>query len=348
MTDTIAKRKPWMKFYPADWQADEGLRQCGLPARGLWIELIAVMHKSPIYGHLLIAGRKPTDAQIAHSVGSDVRLVAKCLEELEAWEVFSRTPEGVIWSRRMVEDQRKAEADVKNGSGGGNPNLKRGKTAPDKPIPPKGVNPPDNHDGNPGDAGEDKAQRLEARSQSSEEEKNIGLTASPSGKPAEPSTTIHDDRQFDLEAAATLRLSPAPTQLELVSATVHRIPDEPQEAVALWNDAVPAMRGSKVDHLTAERRAALRQRLKECGGIEGWKIALGKIQESDWLSGRVPAKGGRKTFRVGIDFVLRPTEFAKIMEGGWGGNEALEINPQDLTGSDMWAAIAEQTKGGHA
>ncbi len=161
-----SKRKPWMKFYPADWQADEGLRQCGLPARGLWIELIAVMHKSPLYGHLLIAGRPPTKAQIAHSIGSDVRLVTKCLEELEAWGVFSRNAEGVIFSRRMVEDQRKADADAKNGSGGGNPNLKREAGALDNPKPGEGVNPQDNP---PVDAG-DKAQRLEARDQTSEKE----------------------------------------------------------------------------------------------------------------------------------------------------------------------------------
>jgi hypothetical protein len=120
------KRKPWMKFYPADWQADEGLKQCSLASRGLWIEMIAVMHKSVVYGHLLIAGFNPTDAQIAMQVGSDAKTVRACIAELESWGVFSRTDVGVIYSRRMIDDQAREQKNVDDGHGGGNPDIRRG------------------------------------------------------------------------------------------------------------------------------------------------------------------------------------------------------------------------------
>jgi hypothetical protein len=46
--------------------------------------------------------------------------------ELEEHGVFSRTSEGVIYSRRMVRDLAKRQADVENGRKGGNPRLNRG------------------------------------------------------------------------------------------------------------------------------------------------------------------------------------------------------------------------------
>ena len=126
MSTLEAKRKPWMKFFPADWQADEGLRMCSLSARGLWIEMVATMHKSQRFGFLLIAGNSPTPSQIASSVGSDAKVVTAALKELEAWKVFSRDEQGVIFSRRMLRDQDSTEKNTVDGHGGGNPNLRRG------------------------------------------------------------------------------------------------------------------------------------------------------------------------------------------------------------------------------
>jgi hypothetical protein len=159
-----------MKFYPADWQADEGLRQCSLASRGLWIEMIAMMHKSAVYGHLLIAGVAPTEQQIAMAVGADLKSVKAGITELESWRVFSRNDAGVIYSRRMISDAEKAKRDRDNGSGGGNPKLRVVSSQRDN----KGVNPPINHraasEVKPPDNGVDKAQILDARYQKPEEE----------------------------------------------------------------------------------------------------------------------------------------------------------------------------------
>lgn len=148
--------KPWMKWYPADWRSDPKLRMCSLAARGLWADMIALMHEAEPYGHLVIAGTAPSPQQVASLVGAAPREVSALIVQLEAANVFSRTDDGTIYSRRMVRDKAKAEQDRKNGKGGGNPTLIGGgnpnDNQPDKP----GVNPPD------------KAQRLEARSQKPE------------------------------------------------------------------------------------------------------------------------------------------------------------------------------------
>ena len=110
--------KPWMKFHPADWRSDPGLRLCSLAARGLWIECIAIMHRAQPYGHLLINGRPVTDAQLAVSVGAPPEQIPALVRELSSAGVFSRTRKGVIYSRRMTRDEKKAQTARKNGQKG--------------------------------------------------------------------------------------------------------------------------------------------------------------------------------------------------------------------------------------
>lgn len=148
---------PWMKFYPQDWRADERLRLCSLAARGLWIEMLAIMHRSERYGSLLIGNLAPTDEQLAMQVGGPPDLVSSLLGELERAGVFSRTSKGVIYSRRMFRDKKRAETAKKNGKKGGNPKL--GKTKEKL----SSDNPQDNQEIAEGD----KPQKPEARSQSS-------------------------------------------------------------------------------------------------------------------------------------------------------------------------------------
>jgi hypothetical protein len=117
--------KPWMKFYPRDWRADEKLRLCSLGARGLWMELIALMHGSDRYGFLLIGGKPPSPEQIAVQVGAPVDEVVRLLDELRAAGVYSVSTRGVIASRRMQQDAIRSSLARDYGKRGGNPNLRK-------------------------------------------------------------------------------------------------------------------------------------------------------------------------------------------------------------------------------
>lgn len=93
---------PWFKFYPSDWRDDPALRMCSMAARGLWIDMIALMHEATPYGHLLVSSRLPTDTQLAALVGTSSEQITEALGELESAGVFSRTREGVIYSPDMA------------------------------------------------------------------------------------------------------------------------------------------------------------------------------------------------------------------------------------------------------
>ncbi len=102
--------QPWMKFYPRDWRGDQALRVVSLAARGLWMEMLCVMHEASPYGHLLIGDQPVKDDALARIVGASVEEVQALLVELRAAGVTRRTRGGVIYSKRMVEDDKRSKA----------------------------------------------------------------------------------------------------------------------------------------------------------------------------------------------------------------------------------------------
>jgi hypothetical protein len=136
------RRPPWRKWYPQDWRADAPLRMCSFAARGLWIDLLGLMHESTPVGFLLVNGVPPSTRQLAGLLGGTEREIKKLLAELGNANVYSVTgnalpadlekliptglSSGILFSRRMVRDEAKALQDRLNGRGGGNPNLPPG------------------------------------------------------------------------------------------------------------------------------------------------------------------------------------------------------------------------------
>jgi len=102
---------PWIKFYPGDWLSDEALRSCSVEARGLWVDMICLMAKSDIHGHLLIGGKPARAEQIARIVGLLPQRTMELMDELNASGVFSFHQETII-SRRMVKDEQLRKSDA--------------------------------------------------------------------------------------------------------------------------------------------------------------------------------------------------------------------------------------------
>ena len=107
-------KRPFMKFYPADWRSDPTLRVCGPIARCLWLELICLMHEATPTGFLLVAGKAPSIQQVAALTNMTIEDVKAGLAELSENGVFSRNKAGVVYSRRMVRDSKLRESGEKN------------------------------------------------------------------------------------------------------------------------------------------------------------------------------------------------------------------------------------------
>lgn len=99
---------PWIKFYPRDWRGDHALRVVSLAARGLWMEMLCVMHEATPYGHLVVADQPVKVDALARIVGFGVEEVQALLVELSAAGVFRRTRGDVIYSKRMTDDHKRS------------------------------------------------------------------------------------------------------------------------------------------------------------------------------------------------------------------------------------------------
>lgn len=133
--EATAIKRPSYQFYPGDWLQDSALRTCSLAAKGLWIDMNCLMHQGHPYGHLTLRKDGAEDTlcpifpvALARIVGSNEEEVSRLLQELENAGVFSRNADNVIFSRRMVRDEKLREV---RGSGGHkslqNPNVPRSK-----------------------------------------------------------------------------------------------------------------------------------------------------------------------------------------------------------------------------
>lgn len=140
-------KRPATQFYWADHFRDPGIRASSLSARGLWWDMLCMMHEGEPYGYLTVGGAKVSDVQLARMVGETPAITLDLLKELEDNRVFSRTETGVIFCRRMVRDEAKRSLHAEAGKMGGNPKL----TGEDKPQVKVQVKPRDKlTDENPG------------------------------------------------------------------------------------------------------------------------------------------------------------------------------------------------------
>lgn len=110
---------PFIKFYPSDWLGSTKLRGVSLAAKGVWIDLLAIMWECTPRGTLTVNGRALTVQEAAARVHGPTKAVAKAIDELLAQGVAERRPDGTIFSARMVKDAQIHEVRAEAGSKGG-------------------------------------------------------------------------------------------------------------------------------------------------------------------------------------------------------------------------------------
>ena len=98
----------WTKFFWSDWASDPALRICSLAAQGLWMRMLCIAAEADPTGYVTVNGRSLGVTDIARLAGVTETECEPLLAELERNGVFSRTRQGVIYSRRMVRDAKRS------------------------------------------------------------------------------------------------------------------------------------------------------------------------------------------------------------------------------------------------
>jgi hypothetical protein len=99
---------PAILLYDGDWLKDS-VSGCSLSAQGLWLRMMFLGHNSERYGYLCQNGAPIPSESIARRCGCTPEQYTTLLAELDDAGVPSRTPEGIIFSRRMVRDAQERE-----------------------------------------------------------------------------------------------------------------------------------------------------------------------------------------------------------------------------------------------
>lgn len=84
------------------------------------------------------------------------------------------------------------------------------------------------------------------------------------------------------------------------------------EALAAFNRMAAEVGLPEAQGLSRKRRLALKARLRDCGGIVGWRIAMDRVRASPFLRG-----DNDRGWRASLDFLLKAESFAKLMEGAY-------------------------------
>src|SRR5258708_2276608 len=118
-------KRPSFQFYPGDWLNDAALRLCSVAARGLWMDMICLMHQGSEYGYLKVNHKVILNANLTRIVGSTLPEVEGWLAELESAGVYLKDESGCIFSKRMINDERVRQLRACGGKLGGNPSLRK-------------------------------------------------------------------------------------------------------------------------------------------------------------------------------------------------------------------------------
>lgn len=119
-------KRPSYQWYPGDFRRDTAVYSLPFPVRSFWREMLDIMHDGEPYGHLTAGGDPIPPADLARMIGVRPSEAVKWLDILERRHVYSRTPEGVIYCRRMVRDDKTLTARINGGKDAPQPNAKGG------------------------------------------------------------------------------------------------------------------------------------------------------------------------------------------------------------------------------
>lgn len=128
MRNEKSRKLPAFQVYGGDWRKDPGVQSLNYHDRGVWWEILLLMHESDERGVLLLNGKPMPIEALGRLLGLDNQILTTTLTTLLDFGVASKREDGAIYNRRMVRDEQIRQERIKAGYMGGNPNLLKQKS----------------------------------------------------------------------------------------------------------------------------------------------------------------------------------------------------------------------------
>jgi DNA-binding transcriptional regulator YhcF (GntR family) len=101
-----SSKLPAIQFYPGDWWKDTGVKSLSHHDKGVWFEMLLLMHESPVRGKLMLGMKAMTNASLASVLKVDVETLKETVETLLERGVTEREKRsGALINRRMIRDE---------------------------------------------------------------------------------------------------------------------------------------------------------------------------------------------------------------------------------------------------
>lgn len=119
----LSKKLPAIMFYPSDWHNDVKVQNLSLHDRAIWYELLLIMHVAEERGKLIHNGAPMDTNWLAKKIGIKPAMMQKALHKFCQSGVAYTDDKGIIYNKRMVQDERLRQVRAEAGKQGGNPVL---------------------------------------------------------------------------------------------------------------------------------------------------------------------------------------------------------------------------------
>ena len=110
---------PHIQFYVGDWRKDLGIQTLSYYHRGIWFELLMLMHCAEERGRLVLAGKPMSNAALARLLGLSQQETQDALAAILDSGVASKDEAEVFFCRRMVREEELRQNRKRAGSKGG-------------------------------------------------------------------------------------------------------------------------------------------------------------------------------------------------------------------------------------
>jgi uncharacterized protein YdaU (DUF1376 family) len=125
---------PHIQFYVGDWRKDLGIQTLSFYHRGVWFELLMLMHCSEQRGKLVLAGKPMPNAALARLLGLSQQETQDALAAILDSGVASKDEAGFVYCRRMVREEDLRKTRKQAGSIGGSKTASKREATPDNDI----------------------------------------------------------------------------------------------------------------------------------------------------------------------------------------------------------------------